>query len=254
MDYKEEQVQELEILESIYPDEFEAINIVYPNIFFRINLQLDLVPKDSSSFTKDSVTICHFLVLDIKFPDNYPDVSPVIDISTKRIHKIQEEEDNNKELAYDDHGNPIDSKLENLPDKIDFSELVPILLDDISRQIEDDMLIGVQMCFTLISTIKESSELWFQNQLECLENKHENMLLEREMKDQEKFQGTKVTRESYIRWRKEFRKELKLDERDAERRLKTHQGRLSGKQIFERGLDSEDESEEQILAEDLKKL
>ena len=58
----------------------------------------------------------------------------------------------------------------------------------------------------------------------------------REAEEQKKFTGTKVTKESFEKWRNGFRKELGLDERDRLRRLQAHNGRLTGRQMFEQGL------------------
>lgn len=263
MDYKEEQIQELEVLESIYPDELTQVSSAYPKIHFQINLKLDLVPSADSTFTEHSISNDHYLLLDIKFPEEYPDVAPLIEITAEELPKREqdsdEEEDDDDndedEQEYDDHGNPIVSTLENLPDKIHFDDFIPTLLSKVDGQVEGDMLLGMQMCFAIISNIKETSEAWFQDTLTELEKEHERKLLDREREEQKKFRGTKVTAESYLAWRTKFRKDMGLDERDNQRRLDAHNGRLSGKQIFEQGLDGGDDAEvEEDLAEGVKKL
>ena len=73
MDYKEEQIQELEVLESIYPDELTTICQEYPKVQFSVRLLLDLVPLESSSYTQDSVSWDHYMVLNFKLPETYPE-------------------------------------------------------------------------------------------------------------------------------------------------------------------------------------
>lgn len=113
---------------------------------------------------------------------------------------------------------------------------MPELTVQLESQIETDMLLGMQMCFALISSIKERCEQWYSEQLNKLEKQYELEAQEREKKEQAKFHGTKVTRESYLEWRSKFRQELKLDERDQVRRMKAHHGKLTGKQMFEQGV------------------
>ncbi|CDO93993.1 unnamed protein product [Kluyveromyces dobzhanskii CBS 2104] len=264
MDYKEEQSQEIEILESIYPDELTVLNSDYPNIEIQVDIKLEPVPLADSSYTADSITNHHILHATFTFPENYPDEAPVIKVVPEEVPKLDkddeeddEEEDGEDEVEYDDHGNPVVSRFENLPDKIHFHEFVPQCVEKLNGQIEEDMLLGMQMCFGLISNIKEYAEEWFQEQLSELERQHDILLQEREKEEQKKFRGTEVTRETYLEWRSRFRKELGLDVRDADRRLAAHQGRLSGRQIFEQGLAGDedlDEDDETLITEGVKTM
>lgn len=244
-------MQEIEVLESIYPDELTQVSTQYPGVRFEVRLKLDLVPHDDSSFTADSLSVDHYLVVKVHLPETYPEVVPEVEIECEEEPKggayDDEDEDDNdepEEIEYDEHGNPIEAKLTNLPDQIHFEEYADTLVSQLEQQADEDMLIGMQMCFALVSWIKESAERWFQESLSKLEREHERKLLEREKEEQKKFQGTKVTRESYLRWREQFRKEMGLDERDSARRLAAHNGKLSGRQIFEQGLDGSEDVDE----------
>lgn len=263
MDYQEEQKQELEILESIYPDELTVLQAEYPGIQLQIDVTVDPVPMEDSSYTVDSISNRHILHVRFTLPDNYPDEAPVIDIEPEEVPKFNrgdgsdEEEEEENEVEYDDHGNPIVSDFENLPDKIHFDEFVEECVEKLNLQVEEDMLLGMQMCFALVSNIKDAAEQWFQERLSELEKEHDRMLLEKEQEEQKKFRGTKVTRETYLAWRSKFREEFGLDERDAQRRLQAHQGRLSGRQIFEQGLAGDEdmaEDEESVVSEGVKAL
>ncbi|CAI4058311.1 Gir2p SKDI_04G3750 [Saccharomyces kudriavzevii IFO 1802] len=235
MDYKEEQRQELEVLESIYPDELRILNDEYPKIKFEVDIKLELDTGDSTSpLTKE-----HTIVSGFKFSENYPDEPCMISLEAQEVALNDGEEDeggDEEEIEYDDNGNRILKKFENLPDMVSFKGYLPELTVQLETQIETDMLLGMQMCFALISSIKEKCEQWYSEQLNKLEKQHDLEAQEREKKEQAKFHGTKVTRESYLEWRSEFRKELKLDERDQVRRMKAHHGKLTGKQMFEQGV------------------
>ncbi|AET39327.1 Gir2p Ecym_4263 [Eremothecium cymbalariae DBVPG len=247
MDYKEEQEQELEVLRSIYPEEVEVLCGEYPRIRFQVDLKLEVVPLERSSFTCDTISKEHHLVLEFQLPERYPEEAPEVKIEPYVVSMEgggeEGEGEEEEEQEYDDHGNLIVGKVENIPDLITFNEYVPKLMLDVHRQVEEDMLLGMQMCFALISSIKELSEDWFQRKLDSLEKEHERRLRERELEEQKKFRGTKVTRESYLAWRSKFRQELGLEERDAERRLQAHCGRITGRKLFEQGLDGEDDAD-----------
>ncbi|EJS42324.1 gir2p [Saccharomyces arboricola H-6] len=259
MDYKEEQKQELEVLESIYPDELRILNDVYPKIRFEVDIKLELDMGDSTSrLTKE-----HTILAGFKLPENYPDEPCVISLEAQEValndggEEEEEEEEGDEEedeIMYDDHGNRILKEVENLPDIIRFKGYLPELTVQLETQIETDMLLGMQMCFALISSIKENCEQWYSEQLGKLQKQHDLEAQEREKKEQAKFHGTKVTRESYLEWRSKFREELKLDERDQVRRMKAHHGKLTGKQMFEQGVvgtGDEDMEEDGVSVDDV---
>lgn len=249
MDYQEEQTQELEVLESIYPDELTVSNGKYPTIQFQIYVKIEPQLDDPSSLTR-----AHAMVVNFQLPETYPDEAPTIGIEAVEESLIDEdgEDDEKDEPEFDDHGNRLVGKLHSLPDSIHFEEFIPELKVQLEEQIESDMLLGMQMCFTLVASIKDLCESWFVDELAKLEKQHELEMQAREKEEQRKFQGTKVTPSSFQEWRAKFIKELKLDERNDLRRQTAHNGRLSGRQIFERGLagdidDAEAEDEDENL-------
>ncbi|KAH3901989.1 related to Protein GIR2 [Saccharomycodes ludwigii] len=253
-DYKEEQLQELDILQSIYPDEISIINNEFPAIALQVNLLIETIPKDTSSFTAEMIDWEYHLNIMFKLPENYPDVAPLIEITpieTKKSHiKEEEEEEEEEDQAYDEHGNPIKSKITDIPGKIHFDDEYihdKLLSHTIPSQIENDMLLGMPMLFTLINSIKEDAEEYYTEKLHQYELKHEKEIQERELIENAKFVGTKVTKETFNAWRIKFRKELSLDERNKERLMKSHGGRLSGRQIFEQGLAGDDDDEQELI-------
>ncbi|CCK68178.1 Gir2p KNAG_0A05110 [Huiozyma naganishii CBS 8797] len=239
MDYKEEQLQELEVLQSIYPDELHVVSDGYPGVKFEVGVPLEL---DADPLAK-SLSKRHVVLIGFVFPEMYPDVPPLLSIEPQEFSLHGEnsdddddDDDSEEEQEYDEHGNKMISKLEVLPDTISFDEYVPELQKKTEQQIEDDMLVGMQMCFALISSIKENCESWFLQKLTSLEELHEQQLAEKERQEQIKFTGTKVTKESFNEWRDSFRKEWKLDERDSNRRIAAHHGKMTGRQMFEQGV------------------
>ncbi|SCU94068.1 LADA_0G06326g1_1 [Lachancea dasiensis] len=252
MDYQEEQNQELEVLESIYPDELTVVSNTFPKIEFEVRLPLDLVPLDSSSFTADSLTKDHWVVINIKLPETYPETVPIITLSAEHERKAglksdgddANQDESDKEIEYDDHGNPLEAKLENLPDQVAFEDHLNVLESQVESQAEEDMLVGMQMCFALVSWLKEACERYFQEKLADFEREHDRKLAAREKEEQKKFHGTKVTPESYLAWRARFREETGRNDRDAARRKEAHGGKLTGRQIFEQGLDGSEDVEE----------
>lgn len=256
MDYKEEQEQELEVLQSIYPDELTILNAHYPNISFEVSLLLELDQLDDPIL--ESLTKTHTLSIQINLPESYPDETPIVSISCHEDYingNDEAESDVHEEPEFDDHGNKIITKLENIPNSISFTDFIPVLINERinnDEYLENEMMVmkGMQMCFTLISSIKEQCENWFLNELKARELKHQREIELKEKEENAKFVGTKVTKESYLKWREKFRKELKLDERDQLRKLKTHNGKLTGKQMFEQGLvGTEDEDAEDVEAD-----
>lgn len=244
MDYQEEQNQELEVLESIYPDELEVVKRKYPDVHFRILLKLELPLEDLSLLTRE-----HSIEVDFHLPANYPEEPPLITLHPIETplagHDESDPKKNDEEQAYDDHGNKIISHLQDNANSIHLDRYMPELQVQIEEHIKDDMLLGMQMCFALLTSIKDHCESWFQEQFEKLEKEHERELQERDREEQRKFFGTSVTPTSFLEWRGKFRQEFKIDERDFNRRSLVHHGRLTGRQIFEKGLAGEEEEEEQ---------
>ncbi|GME79869.1 unnamed protein product [Ambrosiozyma monospora] len=89
MDPIEEQQQEIEILESIYPDEFTKLS----NTRFTINLLLDVDSERK-----------HAILLEVKYPPEYPEVVPDlgIDFGETEPPSLLADDDSDLEYDYDD--------------------------------------------------------------------------------------------------------------------------------------------------------
>ncbi|CAK7896731.1 protein Gir2p [[Candida] anglica] len=231
MDALEEQTQELEVLQSIYPDELEILSETHFTV--RLNLDTNTDRK-------------HALVLEVKYPAEYPEVVPVLDI------EVGEDEEDEDDYYGSDDDDDIDSDEErnrqavNLAESIDFEKKdLSTLLDKINEEAE--MNLGMPSVFALTSQLKEEAEQLFQNKIDAAQRKYDRELVEREMEEQKKFNGTKVTRESWLEWRNKFREEMKVAEKDKALFDAMHNGKMSGREIFEKGLaGDEDETVDSV--------
>lgn len=168
------------------------------------------------------------MLLHVRYPDDYPDEAPILDI-------------------FPTHNAPSHPYFDVASDK-------EKLLSSLKETVEWSM--GMAMVFTLVSTLKDSAGELITERQAAAREEHEKRILAAEMEENKKFHGTPVTPETFARWRLQFRKEMeemKDREEEAEEAAekKKTRGRetlerLTGKQLWERGLAGkvEDEYEE----------
>ncbi len=114
------------------------------------------------------------------------------------------------------------------------------------------------MIFTLISTLKESAEQLISERQKVQEDVKETEARKKEEEENRRFTGEKVTRESFLRWREGFQREMaeKEERRKMEEESASAGGRgggggaggmggarggekekkLTGRELWERGL------------------
>lgn len=212
MDPKDEQLQEIEVLQSIYPDELEQFSETH----YAIKLPLELASDRR-----------HYAILDVRYPETYPEAVPQLQVSTESEEQDEEEDDEE-----DDDDRP---KLLHLAELIEFAKDEEVLmLEEVKQEAEQN--IGIPSVFALAALLKERAETIFQEKLDAAQKKYDDDLLAKEREEQKKFYGTKVTKESYAEWRNKFREEIKVEQKDKERYELMHKGKLTGREIFERGL------------------
>lgn len=109
------------------------------------------------------------------------------------------------------------------------------------------------MIFTLVSTLKEAAEQLVEDRKNVEERAQEEIARAAEREENMKFEGTKVTPESFTKWREGFMKDMEElrvkeeEERMAEmKKAKVKEPvKLSGRQLWEQGLVGKiDEGEE----------
>lgn len=237
MDPLEEQQQELEILQSIYPDE---LTVLTPTRF-QINILLDTDTKCR-----------HAVLLDVSYPEKYPETVPILNVLEGSVLGDDEEQEESEDSDEsdgennnydDDDDQTLSKKLLNLIETIkldrdDYNEL----LRKIRAEAED--MVGMPSVFSLASSLKDHAETDFTAKFKAREKEIMDAREAKEREEQEKFTGTKVTPASFGSWREKFRAEMGIDKRLDERYASVHNGRLTGKQIFEQGLAAGEELED----------
>lgn len=170
------------------------------------------------------------------YPEAYPDVAPDLEISAppnapKYSHlNIQEDRDR--------------------------------LLESLQSTIEENM--GMVMIFTVVDMLKEGAQLLIAERQQAADALKEFETAKAEAKENEKFHGTPVTRETFLEWRDQFRQELADEEKRQqeekeleEKKSKTKAApkevkKLTGKQLWEKGVagkgDYDDEEETSLPA------
>ncbi|CAD5209818.1 unnamed protein product [Bursaphelenchus xylophilus] len=191
MNPKEQQEQEVEILEAAYPDELEILNREYPNI--KVKVTIPSVPKWENPDPD------FYLELEIRLPAQYPDVAPEFEIS----------------------GFPMDFPLK--------------CIEEVYQNMRTAAygMLGFQVMITLISEIQNSIPTTLKR-LEKEKSLEERRIQdEKEEAEQRKFEGNRVTVESFNEWRVKFEKEFLAAELDAKRQREAElAGKLTGKQQF----------------------
>ncbi|KAI9800067.1 MAG: hypothetical protein M1825_004249 [Sarcosagium campestre] len=204
---REEQQEEREVLDSIFPDEITDLS----DSKYRVSIKLDVAEEGDGD--DESPTI----LLQVTYPEAYPDEAPELELSTPP----------------------------NCPkyDLFDLTEDKPRLLESLQPVVEEN--IGMAMIFTLISTIKDSAELIISERKQAVLAVNEANRAAVEEEENRKFHGTAVTRESFLKWRDDFQRELEETEKrkeaereieDKKRRVKVEERKLTGRELWEKGL------------------
>ncbi|PNS16166.1 RWD domain-containing protein 1 [Sphaceloma murrayae] len=223
---QEDQVEEREVLSSIFPEEITDIS---PSEY-RISIPLDLVPETEDDPPPPT------LLLHVSYPEAYPDVAPRLDINAPP----------------------------NAPrhPQLDIQEDKEQLLQSLDSVIEENL--GMAMVFTLVTTLKESAEQLILDRRAEAQTVKDQEIAEAEAEENKKFEGTKVTRETFLKWREGFRKEMEEAkermEREREEELKRRrvkeEKKLSGKELWVKGLagNAAEEDDDEELVEGLKEV
>lgn len=223
---REEQLEEREVLESIFPDEIQWIS----DTEFRITITLDLPPDDDAPDEEKDEGETPVIILAVRYPEDYPDRAPLVELQAPP----------------------------NAPPHRFFSVAADkeMILTALEATVEENL--GMAMVFALVSTVKETAEQLVIERRGAVAREREEAKLEAEREENKKFHGTPVTRETFIKWREGFMREMEEQRlREEEERLealKKTRGpkepvKLTGKQLWQRGLvgkDVEEEDDEEV--------
>lgn len=177
------------------------------------------------------------MLLTVRYPEDYPDKAPMLELSSPTNatpHQYLNVSDDKEQL-----------------------------LRGLEATIDENL--GMAMVFTLVSALKEAAEQLVVERREAAAKAHEEEVLAAEREENKKFHGTPVNRETFLKWRESFLKEMaearirEEEERAAElkkARIK-EPVRLTGKQLWQQGLaaaDQEEGDEDGAPTEDVQRL
>lgn len=125
------------------------------------------------------------------------------------------------------------------------------LISSIEETMTESM--GQAMIFTLISALKESAEQLIVERLDEVQAEKDREAAKAEEAENAKFHGEAVTRESFLAWRARFREEMdredeerrRVEEEGKSRKVKVEEAKMSGRELWERGLVGKVEEEEE---------
>ncbi|KAI9679041.1 MAG: hypothetical protein M1829_001711 [Trizodia sp. TS-e1964] len=206
----EEQQEELQVLQSIYPDEITIIS----DSEYRISILLDTDPSPQATEPPT-------LILGITLPPNYPSAAPSLTLLPP------------PSAAPHPHFSLAHDRAHLL------SLLAPLVLENA----------GQAMVFALVSQVKEGAEALIAQRVAAAEAAAEGRRRAEEEREESKFVGEPVTAASFRVWQEAFLKEAE-GERAREEEARRG-GKLSGRELWERGLarGGEGEGEEEVEAE-----
>ncbi|KAI9728722.1 MAG: hypothetical protein M1828_002828 [Chrysothrix sp. TS-e1954] len=236
---REEQKEEREVLDSIFPDEITGDSPIAPKIRYlhtklcadvseteyRISITLE-APSDHAENAPDPPSF----VLQVSLPETYPDTPPNLDVHPSPNHPKH---------PY-----------------FDLSIDKPVLLAALDEPVSENL--GMAMIFTLVTSIKEAAEQLVAERVAAVQDAQEAERARAEEEENRKFQGEAVTKERFLEWRLRFRREM--DEKDREEREqreaeekkkrggKAEEKKLTGRDLFQKGLAGkamEDEEDEE---------
>jgi len=209
-DYKEEQANEIEALESIYPDELEIISEEDAE-FHCFHIPVKAEAQENVPFGEEPMIVS--CVLQFTYTATYPDEAPVMEIPSS----------------------------ENLED-----EHTTALLEYLAQQAEENL--GMVMVFTLYSVAQE----WLMEKAEemALQRQEEKERAAKELEELErkKFEGTRVTIETFLAWKDKFDAEMAEMKRQKAVQEPTSK-KLTGKELFMSD-NTLDDSDVRFLEED----
>lgn len=177
------------------------------------------------------------MVLTVRYPEDYPDKAPNLDLSPA------------------DDGGARHPQFGVAEDKDE-------LLRALEPVVEENL--GMAMVFTLVATLKEEAEQLVERRRQAAVRAQEEVQAAAEREENKKFHGTPVTRETFLQWREGFIREMEEEQRreEEEKAAEMKKARikdptkLTGRQLWERGLArGEDEAEADAApAEEMDKL
>ncbi|XP_061176639.1 RWD domain-containing protein 1-like [Saccostrea echinata] len=187
-DFKEEQNNEIEALESIYPEEIEVLTTEPYHVF---TIKISSQESDQSTEETEPASC----VVQFSYVEKYPEEPLVFEITDS----------------------------ENLED--DTLEEITSLINE---QIEENL--GMVTVFTIVSAVQEKLTTYVEDSKRRKEEEAERKQRELEEAEQKRFEGTKVTVETFLAWKAKF--DAEMAELKKEKIQKEKSKGLTGKEMF----------------------
>ncbi|KAH8332524.1 hypothetical protein KR074_004734 [Drosophila pseudoananassae] len=184
--YKEDQTNEVEALDSIYCGEMEVLATEPFHKF-----QIPIATEEYNAEENDNGLACKLI---FTYTETYPDGAPLVEI----------EEPENFEDTFEER-----------------------LLEHLRQTIEENL--GMEMVFSLVSSAQEwLNERWDEHKNQQ-EEQRVKKLKEVEEEERKKFEGTRVTVETFMKWKIDFEESTGIA---AKREKNNSSKKLTGRELF----------------------
>ncbi|KAK9474176.1 RWD domain-containing protein [Dipodascopsis tothii] len=233
MDAKEEQAQEIEVLQSIYPDELELLS----DSAFTILLKIDPPAADSLIFRPE--TVQQAVVLRVEYSETYPETVPTLEVALTTLESDDDAGDDDDEDEKKKKAQQVEPPL---LDSTDVAEL------QAKAEAEAEENVGLASVFAISSSLKDNAESALQAKYAAEQAAYDARAAAQEEIEQAKFRGTAVSRETFLEWRKRFRAEKDAERRAAGEFDDDGKRRPTGREIFEKGLAGSKAEDDELAA------
>lgn len=195
-DLSEEQDQELEALEAIYPNEISVICKEAGDLRFTILLTCNDVKTSVNEDENEDGTVFSVLI-EFLLPENYPhEVPSILVIESQNLMPADEEE----------------------------------LLQLLNKETADSL--GTVMIYNLVTIASEWLRKRAEEDAQRKKDAEDRRMQEIEEAENKKFEGTRVTVESFMKWKLQFDEEMALLKKKKLALEKS--GKLTGRELFEK--------------------
>ncbi|KAJ2511783.1 rwd domain-containing protein [Coemansia sp. RSA 2049] len=193
--YKEEQQNEVDILQSIYPTEFEEI-ATDPQYKFSIRIPID----DDG---EDEIRPC-VVKLVVEYTPTYPDELPEFDLVLADDEDSEDDEDD-EDGGNNGHGGGAKQQLGETDATLSEQDIEDMKAR--AREMAEETL-GMAMVFSMATTIKETCADRLCEKTNELKRIRELRIQKEIEAEQAKFVGTLVTRANFLEWKEKFDREM----------------------------------------------
>ncbi|GFT53898.1 RWD domain-containing protein 1 [Nephila pilipes] len=188
-DYKEEQRNEIEALESIYPSELKIITDS-PEYEFTMDIKTENLRDDPDEYMAIS--------LKFTYVPSYPDEAPIVEVVDSENFSDQDVED---------------------------------LMEFLSCKIEENL--GMVMVYTIVSEASEYLNKRLVTGISDRKEAEELRIKKAEEEERNRFEGVRVTVESFMSWKVKFDLEM-AELRKLQSKDETISKKLTGRELFEK--------------------